>query len=316
MENASTEGESVCCPRQTADCTPAATIQPSVEESSFGRLRQPSDAYPNDNAETDDDDDGYLTLLVSRDATRQLNRSANERVPTTEAPENLGWRTLFICSFTTIGGFIFGYDIGVIGGVLVMDSFRDTMKLPRVQEGTPDDSTTANKLGWVVAILSLGAFFGSLFAGNMADKKGRKFSTIVGGVLATVGGAVQASAASIGVLYFGRFVTGAAIGVLSATVPLYNAEVAPKHVRGSLVALQQLAITFGIMVAFLVNLGVEKSGGWRVSLWLQCASSLVLLCKRITVMCLCPVSRAVLCIASIFATTLHRERMLSFPRVC
>eukprot|EP00040_Diaphanoeca_grandis_P010416 m.53297 g.53297 ORF g.53297 m.53297 type:complete len:535 (+) comp21739_c0_seq2:252-1856(+) len=191
--------------------------------------------------------------------------------------ERIGSRIFFICGFTTLGGFVFGYDIGVIGGVLVMDGFRDAMDLARTDEEGGNSDSVASKLGSVVALLSLGCFFGSLAAGKFADKYGRKKATFSGGLFATVGGAVQAGATGLGMMYAGRIITGIGIGILSSTVPLYNAEVAPKRIRGMLVSLQQLAITFGIMVAFLVNLGVEHTrASWRFPMWLQCIASGIL----------------------------------------
>lgn len=187
--------------------------------------------------------------------------------------EKLGARMMFICSFTTMGGVTFGYDIGIIGGVIVMDDFRDAMNLPR-RMGDDDDEDTASKLGIVVAILSLGCFIGSVAAGRLADSFGRKPVTISGALTATSGAILQAMSVNLPIMYSGRFVTGLGVGALSSVVPLYNAEVAPKRLRGLLVSLQQLAITFGILAAFLINFwldGVDAS--WRLSLWLQCIAS-------------------------------------------
>lgn len=70
---------------------------------------------------------------------------------------------------------------------------------------------------------------------------------------------VQSAAAHSPSIFGGRFVTGLGVGSLSMAVPLYNAEIAPPEVRGSLVALQQLAITFGIMVSFWIDYGTAYS---------------------------------------------------------
>ena len=82
---------------------------------------------------------------------------------------------------------MFGFDTGVIGGVMVMDGFRDTMGLPRLPSSGDDTITTAETLGTVVALLSVGASVGAPVGGPFADKVGRKKTTVVGAVLATVG---------------------------------------------------------------------------------------------------------------------------------
>lgn len=86
-------------------------------------------------------------------------------------------------------------------------------------------------------------------------------------------------------IFGGRFVTGLGVGSLSMAVPLYNSEIAPPEVRGALVALQQLAITFGIMVSFWIDYGTNYIGGtgdgqseaaWRIPLALQLVPAIIL----------------------------------------
>lgn len=104
-------------------------------------------------------------------------------------------------------------------------------------------------------------------------------------VVFCVGVIVQTCAQNPDYIYAGRFVTGLGVGSLSMAVPLYNAELAPPEVRGSLVALQQLAITFGIMISFWIDYGTNYIGGtgegqseaaWRIPLALQLAPALIL----------------------------------------
>jgi MFS family permease len=86
-------------------------------------------------------------------------------------------------------------------------------------------------------------------------------------------------------IFVGRFIAGISIGMLSMAVPLYLGELAPPNIRGSLIALQQLGITVGIMVAFWLDYGTQNIGGtgdglsqiaWRLSLALQCLPSAIL----------------------------------------
>ncbi|ORY00514.1 sugar transporter [Basidiobolus meristosporus CBS 931.73] len=174
----------------------------------------------------------------------------------------------FAAGIASIGGLLFGYDVGVISGVLDMEAFHIQFQY-----------TSAFSKGFIVSSLTLGCFVGSLAAYFVADFYGRRFSIICGGIIFTIGGVVQTSAFSLGQLYAGRILSGLAIGVLSMTVPLYQSEIAPKHIRGSLVGFHQLAITFGILVSFFVNYGSSFLSGnitWRLPLAMQIAPSVVL----------------------------------------
>jgi MFS family permease len=100
-----------------------------------------------------------------------------------------------------------------------------------------------------------------------------------------IGSVLQRAAQSVAMIFVARFITGLAVGMLSMVVPLYLSELAPPNIRGSLVSLQQLAITIGIMVAFWLEYGTQYIGGtgdgqkqiaWRLPLALQCVPSLVL----------------------------------------
>jgi MFS family permease len=105
----------------------------------------------------------------------------------------------------------------------------------------------------LTSILELGAWLGTLFNGYLADALGRRLTVLVAVVVFCVGVIVQACTQNKDFVFAGRFVTGLGVGSLSMIVPLYNAELAPPEIRGSLVAVQQLAITFGIMVSFWVR---------------------------------------------------------------
>ena len=165
------------------------------------------------------------------------------------------------------------YDIGIIGGVIVMNDFRDSMSLPR-EGGTggagDEDQHTISTLGWIVGTFSIGCATGSLFAGSCADRYGRKVTIIAGSILFTIGGICQACADAIGWLIIGRLVSGLGVGFLSLVVPLYCAEMAPARLRGMLVSFQQLMIDLGIILAFLVNFLLQaQHNGWRLALGLQ-----------------------------------------------
>ncbi|KAJ6494861.1 general substrate transporter [Mycena vitilis] len=169
-----------------------------------------------------------------------------------------------------------GYNQGVFSGVLGMYTFDQRMG---------DAVSNSGKKGWLVSILELGAWLGVLMTGYFADKLSRKYTIILAVVIFCVGVIVQTTAKGPPSIYGGRFVTGLGVGSLSMAVPLYNSEISPPEVRGSLVALQQLAITFGIMVSFWIDYGTNYIGGtsttqkeaaWRVPLALQLVPAVIL----------------------------------------
>jgi len=138
-----------------------------------------------------------------------------------------------------MGGLLFGYDVGVISGVLVMIPFKETFQW----------KTTLQE-GFIVSSLQLGCFFGSLFAAFVCDRIGRRKAILLGAITFCVGGVIQTSASTLVPLYIGRLIAGLAIGILSMAVPLFLSEISPKQLRGTLVSMQQLAITFGILISF------------------------------------------------------------------
>ncbi|KAJ7066987.1 general substrate transporter [Mycena amicta] len=185
-------------------------------------------------------------------------------------------RIFFMAVFASLGGLLYGYNQGVFSGVLNMHSFESRMG---------DAVADPGKKGWLVAILELGAWLGVLLTGYFADKLSRKYTIVLAVVVFCVGVIAQTTAKGPSSIFGGRFVTGLGVGSLSMVVPLYNSEISPPEVRGSLVALQQLAITFGIMVSFWIDYGTNYIGGngatqseaaWRIPLALQIIPALIL----------------------------------------
>lgn len=191
-------------------------------------------------------------------------------------------RVFMVAMFACIGGLLYGYNQGVFSGILVINSFKKHMgvyasELPQHQ----------SKKGWLTSILELGAWLGAILSGFMAEAASRKYGILIATGVFIIGVVIQASSISAGpsAILGGRFVTGMGVGSLSMIVPMYNAEVAPPEVRGSLIALQQLAICFGIMISFWINYGTNYIGGtgesqsdaaWLVPICLQLAPAVVL----------------------------------------
>ena len=131
-----------------------------------------------------------------------------------------------------VGGFLFGYDTGVIAGAQLY--FKDTW---------PDIKPVQVSL--VVSLALIGAAIGALFSGIIADKLGRKKVIIFADCCFTFGAIMQAVAPTIPILMIGRFIVGVGVEVASMIVPLYIAEIAPVEIRGKLVSVNNFTITFG-----------------------------------------------------------------------
>jgi sugar porter (SP) family MFS transporter len=129
----------------------------------------------------------------------------------------------------------------------------------------------------VVASLLLGAVVGVLVAGPLVDRLGRRRMLMAAATIFAVGALVAGFAPNTGVLVTARFFLGIAIGTASLVVPTYIAEMAPRAIRGRLVSLQQLMITVGIFVSYLVGYAFARSGGWRWMLGLAVVPAVVML---------------------------------------
>ncbi|KAF2773918.1 putative MFS monosaccharide transporter [Teratosphaeria nubilosa] len=187
-------------------------------------------------------------------------------------------KTTGIAFFAALGGLIYGYNQGMFSQVLTMHSFA--------VKTNGYAATTGIGQGLLTSILELGAWVGTLFNGYLADKIGRRATAVVACVVFLIGVIVQACTENKNYVFGGRFVTGLGVGSLSMIVPLYNAELAPPETRGALVAVQQLAITFGIMVSFWIGYGCNFIGGtgdsqsnaaWLVPVCLQILPALILM---------------------------------------
>lgn len=185
-------------------------------------------------------------------------------------------KTFAIAVFASLGGLLYGYNQGVFSSVLDMYNFDQRMG---------DAVTNTDTKGWLVSVLELGAWFGVLCTGYLADRLSRKYSIVLAVFVFCIGVIVQDTAFHPSSIFAGRFITGWGVGSLSMCVPLYNAELAPPEVRGSLVALQQLAITFGIMISFWIDYGTNYIGGtgatqspaaWRLPIAMQLIPAMIL----------------------------------------
>lgn len=168
-----------------------------------------------------------------------------------------------IAAVAALGGLLFGHDTGVISGALIF--IRHVMSLSTTMQGV------------VVAIALAGAAIGTAMVGYLSDRAGRRRVILGAGLLFIAGAAISAAAPDVVVLAIGRFLVGLAIGVASMLTPLYLAEIAPTRDRGAIVSLNQLCITAGILVSYLVGYALAgTAGGWRWMLALGAVPGIVL----------------------------------------
>ncbi|HEV7663874.1 MAG TPA: sugar porter family MFS transporter, partial [Chloroflexota bacterium] len=161
-----------------------------------------------------------------------------------------------------IGGSLFGYDTGVISGAILFVR--------------PEFGLGTTEVELVVSAALLGAMIGALASGWLTDKLGRRVVLLGAAVSFALGALGSALAPGTTLLIVARLLVGAAIGVASYAVPLYISELAPPRSRGWLVSLNQLAITSGILLAYVVDYAFAASGGWRWMLGLAIVPAVLL----------------------------------------
>ena len=186
--------------------------------------------------------------------------------PRTGSPEGepLGRAVIWSSAITALGGLLFGYDTGVVSGALLFlhTSFGNV-------------SSFQKEL--VTSLLLVGAAVGALAAGRLADRFGRRPLILLTAAVFIVGVLGAALAPVYAFLVVMRFVIGLAVGSASMVVPLYIGELAPPRFRGALVSFNQLAITSGILVSYLIDYGLSSSQNWRLMFGLAAVPAALLL---------------------------------------
>ncbi len=152
-------------------------------------------------------------------------------------------------AITATGGLLFGYDTGVISGALLFIKH--------------DYALSSLMQGLIVSLLLVGAVVGALSGGQLADRFGRRWTALLAAIIFGLGALAAAFTPSVGFLLFARFLLGLGVGLASLVVPLYIAEIAPRDTRGALVSLNQLMITVGILVSYLIGVAFTPIEGWR-----------------------------------------------------
>jgi MFS transporter, SP family, galactose:H+ symporter len=155
-----------------------------------------------------------------------------------------------IAGTAALAGLLFGFDTGVISGAILF--IKGAFGLTPFAEEV------------LVSAALVGAVCGSTLSGRFTDVLGRKRAILITAAIFTVGSILCAVAGNLAILIVGRLAVGVAIGVASYTAPLYIGEMAPPKLRGALVTLNQLAITTGILLAYVVDAVFALSDGWRL----------------------------------------------------
>ncbi|QVL57444.1 MAG: sugar porter family MFS transporter [Simkaniaceae bacterium] len=160
------------------------------------------------------------------------------------------WLLGIITCIAAIGGFLFGYDTGVISGAILY--IKQEYAVTVIQEEL------------IISMVSLGAIFGAILGGPLCDKVGRKKIVLSSSLIFIVSAIGLSFSGSVNEIITWRFLVGFAIGVSSATAPLYIAELSPRHIRGALVTVNQLFITIGILGSYLIGFLFVESQSWRI----------------------------------------------------
>jgi len=196
-------------------------------------------------------------------------------------PNNLS--VIKIASIAAIGGFLFGFDTGVIGGTQLF--FTEYLGLSPAEQG------------WAVGSALYGCFLGALVAGYLCNSISRKYTLMLAAVLFSISAWGSGVADSLSILVLFRIIGGLGIGFASMAAPMYIAEVAPAQHRGRMVSLYQLAIVVGFFTVFLATyyigggdssaLNSEQSEalyqfnlerGWRIMFWSELPIAILFFC--------------------------------------
>ncbi|XVE56420.1 hypothetical protein DITRI_Ditri04bG0007500 [Diplodiscus trichospermus] len=204
-----------------------------------------------------------------------------------EAGEYNGRMTLllvFSCLMAATGGVLFGYDIGISGGVTSMDPFLNEF-FPKVYRKMKEDTRISNYCKFDSQLLSLftsslyiAGLITSLLKSTLTRALGRKPLILVGGAAFLAGSAIGGGALNIYMLILGRVLLGVGIGFTNQSVPIYISEMALPRYRGALNIGFEVGINIGVLVANLTNFGTEKikgNWGWRISLAMAAVPALV-----------------------------------------
>jgi sugar porter (SP) family MFS transporter len=170
---------------------------------------------------------------------------------------------VWLSAITALGGLLFGYDTGVVSGALLF-----------LKNDFPNISSVQKEL--VTSLLLAGAAMGAVGAGRVADRIGRQRTILITATLFMAGVLAAAFSPAFVMLLAAQVVIGLAVGSASMVVPMYIGEAAPPRFRGALVSFNQLALSTGILVSYLVDYALSGTGNWRLMFGLACVPAAAL----------------------------------------
>nr|XP_019705720.1 hexose carrier protein HEX6 [Elaeis guineensis] len=186
--------------------------------------------------------------------------------------------TVFVvlsCMVAASGGLLFGYDLGISGGVSTMEGFLEKF-FPEVYTQMKEDTKISNYcrfnselLTTFTSSLYIAGLVASLFASPITRAFGRRASMLIGGAMFLAGAALGGAATNVYMVIFGRVLLGAGIGFTNQSIPLYLSEMAPPQHRGAMNNGFEVCVSIGILVANFINYGINQTHirwGWRISL--------------------------------------------------
>jgi len=179
-------------------------------------------------------------------------------------------KPILIGLYLAIGGFLYGFDSGVLTPTLVTTYFNRYF-----------DQPDANMRGALVSVYQGGGFVGAVMTGPIADRFGRRKTILLGALLGILGSILMTAAAHIAMLLLGRIILGIAVSIMTSAGPVYCSEIARKNERGRLSAATQLAVALGFFVANWTGYGFKRVLGdvqWRIPFMLQAIPSIALAC--------------------------------------
>lgn len=174
----------------------------------------------------------------------------------------------FTSIFVSLGVFLFGYDQGVMSGIITGPYFKDYFNQP-----------TRAEVGTMVAILEIGAFFSSIVVGKVGDIIGRRKTILYGSIIFFTGGTIQTAATGIPMMLLGRIIAGIGVGMLSTIVPVYQSEISPPHNRGKLACIEFTGNITGYTTSVWVDYFcsfIDNDYSWRIPLMMQCVMGALL----------------------------------------
>lgn len=189
------------------------------------------------------------------------------------------WPAICVGMFVAFGGVLFGYDTGTISGILAMPYFDNLFSTGYIN-ADGNRSISPSQQSAIVSILSAGTFFGALGSPFIADHIGRRMSLIASSFVFILGVIFQTAAVALPLFLAGRFFAGFGVGLISALIPLYQSETAPKWIRGAIVGAYQWAITIGLLLAAIVDNATANrmdTGSYRIPIAVQFAWAIILI---------------------------------------